>query len=404
MKILVADTFEQHGLDALGEMGCTVVYDPALADDVLREAIGRTGCTVLLVRSTRVTAAMLESSTKLALVVRAGAGYNTIDVAAASRHSILVANCPGKNAAAVAELTFALILALDRRIVENVNDLRQGTWNKKEYSSARGLRDRTIGLLGMGRIGKAVARRARAFSMNVAAWSRSLTEAEAEKLDVIRCATPAGVADRCDVLSIHLAAAPETQKVVNAEILGRLRAGSYVINTARAEVLDYEALIAAIEDRGLRVGLDVFPDEPGAGTGAFRSAVIGAGGVVYGTHHIGASTEQAQEAIADEAVRIIRVFRATGEVVNCVNVRRDAPASYALHVRHHNKPGVLAHVLHALSAAGINVEEMKNVICQGAEAACAHIKTSAPLEESALRELQRGHQHILGVTQTRVPD
>ncbi len=122
-------------------------------------------------RSTKVTAAMLDVG-RLALIVRAGAGYNTIDVAAASTRGIYVSNCPGKNAIAVAELAFALILALDRRVPDNVADLRNGRWNKKEYSRARGLYGRTLGLLGYGKIGQEVAVRARAFGMPVVVWSR----------------------------------------------------------------------------------------------------------------------------------------------------------------------------------------------------------------------------------------
>ena len=130
MKVLVADSFEQSGLEGLQSAGCEVVYQPDVKDDSLTEAVRATAADVLVVRSTKVTAAMLDAG-RLALIVRAGAGYNTIDVAAASTRGIYVSNCPGKNAIAVAELTFGLILALDRRIPDNVADLRAGRWNKK---------------------------------------------------------------------------------------------------------------------------------------------------------------------------------------------------------------------------------------------------------------------------------
>ena len=126
---------------------------------------------MLVVRSTKVTAAMLDAG-RLSLVVRAGAGYNTIDVAAASTRGIYVSNCPGKNAIAVAELTFGLMLALDRRIPDNVAELRAGTWNKKEFSKARGLRGQTLGVLGIGSIAQEVIRRAAAFGLDVVVWSR----------------------------------------------------------------------------------------------------------------------------------------------------------------------------------------------------------------------------------------
>ena len=131
MKVLIADKFEKSGIDGLRAAGCAVVSDPDLKDDALREAIGKTGADVLVVRSTKVTAPMLDAG-RLSLIVRAGAGYNTIDVAAASERGIYVSNCPGKNAIAVAELAFALILALDRRVPDNVAELRAGQWNKKE--------------------------------------------------------------------------------------------------------------------------------------------------------------------------------------------------------------------------------------------------------------------------------
>jgi D-3-phosphoglycerate dehydrogenase len=355
---------------------------------------------VLIVRSTKVTEAMLSAGPELGLVIRAGAGVNTIDVAAASRRSVFVANCPGKNAVAVAELTFALILGLDRRLVENVNDLRNGQWNKKEYSKAPGLKDRTLGIVGLGEIGRAVARRAQAFDMKVVAWSRSLTEDAASELNVFFCKSPADVASRCQVLTIHLAAAPETKGIIKADVLNRLAPGSYLINTARCEVLDYDALLTAVNERKLRVGLDVFPGEPSAGQAAFCTAIMKAGGLVYGTHHIGASTDQAQDAIAAETVRIVQTFRDTGHVLHCVNLRAKAVGKCSLRVRHLNRPGVLAHILHEVSHAGINVEEMENVICQGDESACAHILLDESLAPGVIERIRQGNANILGVTQT----
>src|SRR2546429_1108403 len=138
MKVLVADKFEKSGLDGLKAAGCEVAYQPDASGDALTGAIRETAADVLVVRSTQVTAPMLEAGA-LSLVVRARAGHNTIDVATASQRGIYVSNCPGKNAVAVAELAFGLVLALDRRIPDNVADMRAGKWNKKEYSQARGL-------------------------------------------------------------------------------------------------------------------------------------------------------------------------------------------------------------------------------------------------------------------------
>ncbi len=374
MKVLIADKFEESGIDELRREGCEVIADLSLTGDSLRKAIVETQCVILIVRSTRVTAAMIEASTDLSLIIRAGAGYNTIDAAAASKQGIPVANCPGKNSVAVAELTIGLILALDRRIVENVNDLRAGRWNKTEYGKSRGLKGRMLGLIGTGQIGRAVIRRALAMEMNVVAYSRSLTDDTAAELGVVRCVSSAAVAEKCDILSIHLAATPETKGMISRDTLNRLAPGSYVINTARADVLDYEALDTAVRERNLRVGLDVYPDEPSVGQGEFYHSILKAGGIVYGTHHVGASTEQAQRAIATEAVRIAKLFATTGEVQNCVNLQSKSPAKYLMLVRHYNKVGVLASVLDRISRAQINVEEMTNTMYQGHEAAVAAIR------------------------------
>src|SRR5215831_5432665 len=208
MRVLIADKFEQSGLDGLKAAGCEVMYQPDLKDDGLAAAVRDTRAEVLVVRSTGVAAPVLEAGA-LSLVVRAGAGYNTIDVATASKRGIYVSNCPGKNAIAVAELAFALLLALDRRVPDNVAELRAGAWNKKEYSKARGLYGRTIGLLGFGNIGQEMARRAHAFGMPIGVWSRRFATGRAtvdEALVPMRHASsPQALAEQCDVLSVHLA-------------------------------------------------------------------------------------------------------------------------------------------------------------------------------------------------------
>jgi D-3-phosphoglycerate dehydrogenase len=229
MKVLVADKFEQSGIDGLKAAGCEVLYQPDLKDESLTAAIRETAADVLVVRSTAVTAPMLESGA-LSLVVRAGAGYNTIDVAAASTRGIYVSNCPGKNAIAVAELAFALLLALDRRVPDNVAELRAGKWNKKEFSNARGLFGRTIGLLGYGNIGQEMAKRAHAFGMPIVVWSRRFAtgreRVEDQPVPMQLAGSPQDVAARCDVLSVHLALSPDTKGLVNAAIFERLKPGS----------------------------------------------------------------------------------------------------------------------------------------------------------------------------------
>ena len=411
MRVLVADKFEDSGLEGLAATGCAVDYRPELEDRALAAALAESGADVLIVRSTPVDAAMLDAG-RLALVVRAGAGVNTIDVRAAAQRGVYVANCPGRNAVAVAELALGLILALDRRIPDAVADLRAGRWNKREYSRARGLQGRTLGILGLGAIGCETIRRAAAFGMPVVAWSRrcdgadrAANDAELAELGLelaarqvpIRLApSPAEVAARCEVLSIHLALAAGTRGLVDAEVLGRLRPGAMLINTARAEGVDAAALEAAVRARGLRLGLDVFAAEPAGGSGEFSDPIVQLAGV-YGTHHVGASTDQAQEAIAAETVRIVARFVATGRVPNCVNLAERSPATHRLIVRHRNRPGVLAHVFETLRAAGINVQETENVVFDGAEAAVARVHLDHAPPPEAIERIRRGHPEVLEV-------
>lgn len=393
MKVLIADKFEQSGLDGLAALGCEISFQADLKDDALTEAIRQTAPDVLVVRGTKVTEPMLEAG-PVKLVVRAGAGYNTIDVAAASKRGIYVSNCPGKNSIAVAELAFALILALDRRIADNVISLRQGVWNKKEFSKARGLFGRTLGLIGVGKIGQEMIPRARAFGMPVVAWSRSLTPERAAKLGVELKESPLEVAAAADVVSVHLALKPETKNLINAEFFAAMRDGAYFINTARGEVVDQQALIDAIRNRGIRAGLDVYALEPTVATGEFQDQIANEAGL-YGTHHIGASTDQAQEAIAAETVRIVAEFKQTGKVPNVVNLAQQTPATHRLVVRHLDRPGVLAGVLEAIKAEHINVQEMENIVFEGAAAAVARINLdNAPSEES-LRKLEASNADII---------
>lgn len=393
MKILIADKFETSGIQGLEAIGCEVIYDPGLKDDDLSQAICSSKADVLIVRSTKVTAAMLAVG-KLSLVVRAGAGYNTIDVNAASARGIFVSNCPGKNAVAVAELAFALILALDRRIVDNVNDLRAGKWNKKEYSRAQGLKGQTIGLIGLGQIGSEMIARAKAFDMNIVGWSRSLTPEKAAEMGITFRQTIAEVANDCDILSVHIALTPDTRGVINKTVFDVMRDGAMFINTSRAEIVDQAALQAAVQTKGLRVGTDVFANEPATATGDFSDALVQLP-TVYGTHHIGASTNQAQEAIAAETVRIVRTFKETGKVPNVVNLSERTPATHLLVVRHRDRPGVLAHVLNEIRAANINVQQMENIVFEGAQAAIARIALDAPLDDATLQLIQAGNEDVI---------
>ncbi len=395
MKVLVADKFEKSGLDGLAALGCEVLYEPEAKDDALVARIRDSGAEVLVVRSAKVTRPMLEAGA-LGLVIRAGAGYNTIDVEAASQRGIYVANCPGKNSIAVAELAFGLLLALDRRIADNASDLQKGVWNKKEYSKAKGLFGRTLGLIGVGGIGKEMVPRAKAFGMPVVAWSRSLTPEKAEALGIERVGSPLDVAKGADIVSVHVALKPETKGLIGADFFAAMKKGAFFVNTSRAEVVDQKALESAVEERGIRAGLDVFAGEPAGGSGAVEDAIFRLPGVV-GTHHIGASTDQAQEAIAAETVRIVREYRDHGRAPNVVNLARKSPATHLLVVRHFDRVGVLACVFILLKEAGINVQETENIVFEGAQAAVARIHLSQAPDAATLDRIRRSTDDIIDV-------
>ena len=374
-----------------------MAYEPSLDGERLGDRLEETGAEVLVVRSTKVTAAQMDRGRALSVVIRAGAGVNTIDLSAASARAITVSNCPGKNAIAVAELTWGLVLALDRRIPEQVADLRAGTWNKAEYGKARGLAGRTLGIAGLGAIGREVASRARAFGMRVVAWSPSLTNEKAEALSVLKVGTLPELARESDVVSVHLALTKETRNLFAAPFFDAMKPGAFFVNTSRGELVHAASLKVAIEEKGVRAGLDVFEKEPSGGTGAFED-VLGRHPAVVGTHHVGASTEQAQNAIAAEVVRIVATYRATGDVPNAVNRCERSPATYLLTVRHRDRVGVLAHVFTTLKDGGINVQQTENTVFEGAEAASARIHLDSAPGEDVLARISAGCPDVLSVT------
>ncbi|MGC3998214.1 MAG: 3-phosphoglycerate dehydrogenase family protein [Anaeromyxobacter sp.] len=382
------------GSPILAALGVTVDHRPDVSVAELPEAARE--ATVLIVRGKQVTADVFERASALSLVIRAGAGVNTIDVAAASRRGVYVANCPGQNSIAVAELAIGLLLALDRRIPDNVAQLRAGKWDKKTFSEAAGVFGRTLGVVGTGSIGKEVVRRALALGLRVVAWSRSLTDEEAKRLGVERSPDLLGVARAADFLTLHVALNKETRGLVSREVLAAMKPGAALINTARAEVVDQEALLEAAQAGRLRVATDVFAGEPEKGRADFAPPLAQLANV-YGTHHIGASTAQAQDAIARETVRMVAQFLRAGEVASCVNLARKTPAKARLLVRHQDKVGVLAAVLGLVREAGLNVEGMQNVVFDQAQAASASIDLSARPPQELLEQIRGRVAEVLFV-------
>ncbi|MCK4872119.1 MAG: hydroxyacid dehydrogenase [Phycisphaerales bacterium] len=319
MKILIADKFEDFGLTELKTRGFDVIFEPDLKDDSLLAALKEKDPDVLIVRSTKVPDAMIAAAGKLGLIIRAGAGYDTIDITAARAKGISVANCPGMNSTAVAELAMALMLSVDRRIPDQVADLRQGVWNKKGYAKfARGLKGRTLGLIGVGQIGKLVARRALAFEMKVL-YQDIVPCEELDNDDRARRVEREELLRSADVVSLHVPAMEATKNLINAEVLGMMQKHALLINTTRGSVVDQKALATALKNGDIAfAALDVYADEPAATDKTIAADILNLPNF-YGTHHVGASTEQAQLAVAEEVIRILDEYAKTKEVLNCVN-------------------------------------------------------------------------------------
>ena len=387
MKILFADALPESYIDLLRQQGDECIVAPELGADDIPDVIK--GIDVLVVRSTRVTAETIDRSDVLGLIVRSGAGTNTIDCQAAASSGIYVCNVPGTNSIAVAELTLGLLLALDRHIPAAANDLRNGTWNKDGYSKADGLMGKTFGIVGVGEIGLAVAERARSFGMTVVAERKSdrRTDIEARiRSTGIRLVDDLdALLAESDIVSIHVPGSDQTVDLVDAGFLDRMKPNSILLNTSRGEVVNEEALVDAIESKGIRAGLDVFRHEPSSGTGEFASKLASHPSVV-GTHHIGASTQQAQDATSARTIDVIEAYRA-GDPMNCVNVVQTRVGAVTITIRHFDRVGVLAGALEVLRQADINVQTMENKVFEGSNAAMAVIDVTGGVTVDVTRQL-----------------
>ena len=269
MRLLFADGLPERTIKDLEARGHECVVEPGLTPEDLPERVA--GFDGLVVRSTKVPAAVFAAGGRLALVIRARRGTNTIDTDAAAAQGVFVSNVPGRNAAAVAELTLGLLLAIDRRIADNVVDLRAGSWNKARYSKAKGVMGSTMGVIGLGSIGLAVAERAAAFGIRVQALDKpgrpDHVVARADDLGIAMCESLDALLAVSDVVSVHVPAKADTRGLVDAGFLARMKPGAILLNTSRGEIVDETALLAALDAGTVRAGLDVFADEPSGGSG-----------------------------------------------------------------------------------------------------------------------------------------
>jgi len=394
IKVLVADKLPQKYLEMLTEHGLEVINNPKLGENDLPEAAKDVD--VIVVRSTKVNEETIMRAEKLNLIVRAGAGVNNINISAANKKGVYVANCPGKNAIAVAELAMGLIIALDRRIPHNVSDFKNGVWNKGEYSKAEGLFGKTIAVVGLGNIGKELVKRAHAFGMNV--YGKDISRVEG--LPYKDFSEFDKILPLADIVSLHLPATPQTKGLFNEQMFSYMKDGAILINTSRADVIDEEALIKAVKEKNLRVGLDVFAGEPEQKSGGVSSKLQELENV-YVTHHIGASTTQAQDAVAEEAVNIILNYINSGVIQHWVNRARITDAKYQLVVKHYDKPGVLSSILDVIKEENINIEEVENIIFDGAVVACCTMKLKTQLNDNML-SIIKNNPNVITVSHSQI--
>jgi D-3-phosphoglycerate dehydrogenase len=320
-RIIVLDDIAQEGLDMLAAApGIEYEVRTKLKGEALKKAltefdgaICRSGVTIM--------APELEGNKRLKAIARAGVGTDNIDKDAAKRLGILVMNTPTGNTLSTAEHTFTLLLALSRRVAEAHMTLVGGKWDRKTYMGSQ-IADKTLGIVGLGRIGQEVAKRAMAFQMKVLGVEPYMSKEQAEKLGVQLFDKVEDMLPHVDYLTVHTPLTPETTGMINAKTIEKLKPGCRLINCARGGIYDEAALVEGLKSGKLGgVALDVFVEEPNT-----TSPLIKMPNVLC-TPHLGASTEEAQQQVAMEAVQLLVNYFSTGEVRHAVNMASVDPAT-----------------------------------------------------------------------------
>jgi D-3-phosphoglycerate dehydrogenase / 2-oxoglutarate reductase len=317
MKIVVADKISERGFALLREAGWDVATPAASA--LASELATADG---LIVRSaTKVTAELLDSGPKLRVVGRAGVGVDNIDVEAATHRGILVMNTPGGNAVSVAEHTFALMLAMARSVPQSNAAIHAGRWEKSGASGTE-LRGKTLGLVGLGRVGTEVARRARALEMKILAHDPYVKPAAAREVEV-ELVPLDELLKRSDVISLHTSLSPSTENMFNAATFAKMKRGARLVNCARGELIDEAALAEALKSGQIAAAaVDTFAEEPPK-----NSPLIGLPNLIA-TPHIAGSTAEAQEEVGTSVAQQVRDYLADGLIRNAVNMPALSPEQY----------------------------------------------------------------------------
>src|ERR1700682_5993317 len=318
MKVIVADKISERGVQLLKQQpGWNVVLT---TKDTLYAEI--TDAEALIVRSaTKVTPELLDKATKLRCVGRAGVGVDNIDLEAATKRGVLVMSTPGGNAVSVAEHTFALMLGLARQVPRLDKAMHEGKWEKGSAAGTE-VRGKTLGLIGLGRIGSEVAVRAEAFDMRVLGYDPYISEAAAREVQVELVPLERLLAES-DFVSLHTALSPATQNLINANTLAQMKPGARLVNAARGELIDEAALAEALKSGKLAgAALDVFAEEPPK-----NSPLVGLPNVIA-TPHVAGSTAEAQEEVGTQVAVQVRDYLAEGVIRNAVNLPALSPDQY----------------------------------------------------------------------------
>lgn len=365
MKILVACEMPDYTLSELRALGNEVSYEPALTTAGIIEHIA--DAAILIVGRTRVPPEAIERGQRLQMIVRRGQGVSNIAVEEASAQGVFVAHCPTEEAVAIAELTFGLALALDRDLVTNAVAMRERALRERVVRS-QGLATRTLGVLNFGPVGRELARRAKAFGMDVLGWAPALDHDEKPVEGVEFVSWPRELARRSDVIAVHAPPEGMDELLVDAEFVSNMRDRASFIHIGRPGAIDHEALAVGVEKKGLRVAVDLMATDPSREMARYKWRLFDLPGVI-GTPGLGPLTIQAREATAAEAVRIIRRFLVYGEPSHCVNLAERSPATWQLVLRLRDTAGVMAAIMDAIRADDINAEEITCRVFTGAQAA-----------------------------------
>ena len=347
---------------------------------------------VLVVRSTKVSADTIDASSELALIIRAGAGYDTIDVAHASTRGVLVANCPGKNATAVAELAMGLIINIDRRLGENYKLQKEGKWCKGRFTNCLGLKGRTLGLVGFGNIAQRVAQRALAFEMKVVAFD--VYQKATEGVEFVSSVDD--VITNADIISLHVPSLESTKGMINAESLKKMKSNAVLINTARGDLVNEEDLLAHLNlNENFWFGTDVLKDEPSSKECDWEHP-LGMHQRVYGSHHIGASTKQAEAEIGEEAVRICQVFSSSGQIDDLNWVNKDRSKSrQTLIVKAQKGAKIYSEIFTTLENNDWQIKNSEATSCEGGQAIILKISGEG---SECIKDILSSHVSVISVS------